>query len=56
MLKSLEDIISGDSKGRNQKSKTKFDEDDQAMIEKLRKNEIDPEEIVKNLEKLYKGS
>lgn len=55
MLKSLEEIISDDSAGRNNKSKKDFDEDDRKVLEKLRNNEIDPEEIVKNLEKHYKG-
>lgn len=54
MLKSLEEIISDDSAGRNNKSKD-FDEEDRKVLEKLRNNEIDPEEIVKNLEKHYKG-
>lgn len=55
MLKSLEDIISGDIAGQKNKTKTNFDEKDKLAIEKLRNNEIDPEEIAKSLEKHYKG-
>lgn len=32
-----------------------FDQLDSELIDKLRKNEINVDEIIKNLEKLYKG-
>lgn len=37
------------------KPKKNFDELDAEVVEKLRKNEINVDEVVKNLEKLYKG-
>lgn len=38
-----------------EKPKQDFDQLDSELIDKLRKNEINVDEIVKNLEKLYKG-
>lgn len=38
-----------------QKPKINYDELDAELIEKLRNNEINVDETVKNLEKLYKG-
>ena len=38
-----------------EKPKQDFDQLDSDLIDKLRKNEINVDEIVKNLEKLYKG-
>lgn len=37
------------------KPKKNYDELDAEVVEKLRKNEINVDEVVKNLEKLYKG-
>lgn len=37
------------------KEKKNFDELDAQVVEKLRNNEINVDEVVKNLEKLYKG-
>lgn len=38
-----------------QKSKKNYDELDEEVVEKLRNNEINVDEVVRNLEKLYKG-
>lgn len=37
------------------KPKINYDELDAELVQKLRKNEINVDEVVKNLEKLYKG-
>lgn len=37
------------------KPKINYDERDSELIEKLRRNEINVDETIKNLEKLYKG-
>lgn len=38
-----------------EKPKKNYDQFDSELIERLRKNEINVDEVVKNLEKLYKG-
>lgn len=39
----------------NEKSHKDYDQLDEKLINKLRNNEINVDEVVRNLEKLYKG-
>lgn len=50
----LNEILTGKLE-KEEVLKKNYDERDELVIEKLRNNEIDTEEVLKNLEKLYKG-